>query len=419
MRSSLFFLGLFAVLSWQFAFLCGVPAAVLWYMKYVYAPTVYFDGEGKYELSEHECKTTTDNLEDLVVPEGATREEAKDLVHMHGAAVVRNVLTKETAQALHEYTRRANAQLSDDEQVYVHSREHRFNLMPDPAELSVREGLKEIGEHSKLRPLIDDLMGPSASLTGLSILTAEYGSEDQDIHPDTTQSVVTHPDYFVPEYVVALALQDITEDMGPTQLCPGTHMCYSVKGDKWGEDHLTCKVRASIKQGDAFIYLGDLHHRGTAHVDPEADSRSLMFLVLTATLQSKDEKMYLPLGNVRSMNLNMWGHTVDEFADVDKWRVWHSVGLFNKREDGLRPWNMLDEIFTIFHHEDEAALMIGNAFTAEEFDYLVEKVIMYAFIAMWAYLAIMPGILVYFLKRRNTDEISDDSATLNGKEKVA
>jgi hypothetical protein len=428
MKSTQYLVCAFAIVTWLFAALCAIPAGVLVYVRYIHGPTLVFPLEpGKDKLPD-DCETTTYDLADLVVDEKTSREKAKEIATEHGAAVVRNVLTKETAQAFRDYVMKANNELNDENQIYVHENEHRFNLLPDQKEPSVREMLKQVGEHPKLRPLIDDLMGPSASLINISVLTVEYGATDQDLHSDTSTSVASHPDYFVPEYSIVLALQDTTKDMGATHLCPGTHKCSHVESTDNDDDlNAQCRVRASMEQGDGFIYISDLHHRGTEHIDPKAEARALVFLIFAGTRQGKDDKRMLPLGQVRALKWDMWGHTIDEFADVHKWRLWHSFGLFQNRKDGLRPWNVLDDIFSIFQDDEEHVHMIDNDFGIEEFENVYDKVFRFIFVAGCAYLVCAPIVFFFIfvfvkmaqiLTRRKKTNYSYD-VRMNGKAKVA
>jgi hypothetical protein len=60
---------------------------------------------------------------------------------------------------------------------------------------------------------------------GLSLVTSEYGAEDQKFHADAEISQASYPDLFVPEYMLAVALQDVSSGMDSTGLCPGTQEC--------------------------------------------------------------------------------------------------------------------------------------------------------------------------------------------------
>jgi len=193
----------------------------LFYVSRIYGPSLSLDWvEDKKGLGN--CGPTTNNLKDLIINDNFTEQEALELAEYHGSAIVPSVLTKETAQAFRNFTMKANQEMKS---AYVISSENRRRIMPPHTEPVVQQALKEISKHPTLRPLIDALMGPGASIIAFSVITNLYGAEDQFWHADTTSSAAGYPELFVPEYTLAIALQDTTEAMGATGLCPGTHVC--------------------------------------------------------------------------------------------------------------------------------------------------------------------------------------------------
>lgn len=55
-------------------------------------------------------------------------------------------------------------------------------------------------------------------MVSVSLLTSEYGAADQKFHVDAGTSEAGYPDLIVPEYTLAIALQDVTKEMGSTGL---------------------------------------------------------------------------------------------------------------------------------------------------------------------------------------------------------
>jgi len=222
-------------LSWQLLIdfhilvtLSWLLSAFLYYVRYVHGPTLELPYEfGKY-LYLPFCDLTTNNIQDLFVTPGMTPEEAKEQTERHGVAFVEQILSPTTASNLRDYILKANYEI---EGTFVKENDNRFHIIPDPTEPSIRAALKEIGSHAVFRPLLDAVLGPSSSLVALSVITNLYGAEGQDWHYDTGMSHATHPDYFVPEYTLSIPLQDTTEEMGATGICPGTHKCESLNVD--------------------------------------------------------------------------------------------------------------------------------------------------------------------------------------------
>jgi ectoine hydroxylase-related dioxygenase (phytanoyl-CoA dioxygenase family) len=274
-------------------------------------------------------------LEDLIVNETLLPEEAKEVTEKHGAAIFQNVITKEAAQNLRDYAMAANHEL---ESSFVHSPSHRYHVMPPHTEPTVQEALKQVAEHPLVRPVLDGHLGPSSTVVGVSLVTSEYGAEDQKYHADAETSHASYPDLFVPEYTLAIALQDVSSGMGPTGLCPGTQECnwpyfdwdeikkqwlkaekdesFTGGFDIWLTYNMPCNVTADLRQGDALLYNSDVIHRGRAHTDSNAPERALLFIVFAGSRQGPDDTRSLPLGQVHALDWRMWGQTIDDFTTM-------------------------------------------------------------------------------------------------------
>lgn len=374
----------------------------LYYVVRIYGPTLEFKsryyllGEaGKNHLDV--CETSTDKLEDLIVDKTLSSGEIEELLRIHGSGIFQSILTKETAQNLRDYAVKANQELPP---LYVHANEHRRHVIPPHTEPVVQETLKQIADHPTLRPLLDSLLGPSATLMSLSLLTSEYGAEDQDYHYDSEWSSHGYPTKIVPEYTIAIALQDTTHEMGATGFCPGTHKCawpeeydhrtlvtayYEAQRngefhgdfDEWSQLYFPCQLTATVKQGDALLYSSDLIHAGRAHTDEGAPQRIQLFVTLAASRSGPNDVRHLPIGNFYSLNWDMWGQTIGDFSTMKErpWRPWHSLGLFHGKDDVI-PWNLWDAFLVIFRHPDQTADMIlSEEWDAVRFSVLVNEVL--------------------------------------------
>jgi ectoine hydroxylase-related dioxygenase (phytanoyl-CoA dioxygenase family) len=447
--SLLIFLHSIVILSWIFA-------GSLYYIREYYGPTFHFpDPFGKEKYLDH-CDPTTDNLEDLLVDESYTQEQAKAQTETHGVAFVKQILSPSTSSNLRTYILKANHEI---EGTFVKNNERRFHIITNPTEPTIKTALKEIASHSVFRPLIDGVLGPSSSLVALSVITNLYGAEGQDWHFDTGMSDATHPSYFVPEYTLAIPLQDTTNEMGATAICPGTHKCADVKIDYeamqalyYEEQHLVqrkattntkendheeegvvenedssddneeeeseddhfdqwlafnypCNVTAQVNAGDGMLYNADLYHRGGTHSDPTAGERVVMFITFAGSRQLPTDQRSLPLGTIHSLHWKSWGHTIDDFLTMDEqpWRLWHILGWFSpsskeKQQNGARPWTMVDYFFMIFQHEVESMHPISDDFDLEYFSELVDMVILYTACMMGGYLLVAPLLWMLVLR---------------------
>lgn len=373
-----------------------MTTAGLYYVSHIYGPTLKFpEATGRSHLGQ--CGPSTDKLEDIVVNETFSPEAAVQVVETHGAAVFSDVITKKAAQNLRDYAMTANHKL---ESSFIQAPNHRYHVMPPHTEPSVQETLKQVAEHPVVRPVIDRLLGPNSTLVSLSLVTSEYGASDQGFHSDADTSQASYPDLIVPEYTLAIALQDVTKKMGSTGLCPGTQRCKwpdfdwdelrklyekdkedgTFKGTytKWWKRNIPCNVTADMSQGDAMLYNSDVMHRGRAHTDRDAPERALLFITFAGSRLGPDDKRSLPLRQVHALDWRMWGHTIDDFITMQErpWRPWHIFGLFNSKGN-VRPWNLVDEIMIIFAHESELAHVISDEFSEEYLRNLVENLVIF------------------------------------------
>jgi ectoine hydroxylase-related dioxygenase (phytanoyl-CoA dioxygenase family) len=396
--------------------LAWTAVGILLYIRDHYGPTLSFPYEMNKDVMLPFCGPSTETFEDLIVHENQPTSQATKQTERHGAAVVRNVLSKDTARELREFILRENHRV---ESAHVMSNEHRYHVMPDHSHPTIQQAFQEIASHMVLRPLIDSLLGPRSSLVAFSAITNEYGAENQEWHYDTATSHANYPRYFVPEYTLAIPLQDTTEGMGPTGICPGTSKCswpdfdYSkleeyfeqnVETDEWDgfdqwlRNNLPCPMTVAVDAGDAMLYNADVFHRGTAHTDPSAPERVVVFLTFAGSRQGPNDHRSLPFGTVHSLNWKTWGHTIDEFLTIKEkpWRPWHALGLYSSKADGVRPWTIPDNFLMIFRASIECCHMISNDFDAEHFSLLVQKIVWTTVaVTVWYFWTSIIAALVY------------------------
>mmetsp|Transcript_20035 Transcript_20035/g.28382 ORF Transcript_20035/g.28382 Transcript_20035/m.28382 type:complete len:432 (-) Transcript_20035:40-1335(-) len=395
-------------------------SGILFYIDRIHGPGLNFAFPlGKDGLGY--CTPSTDRLEDLIVNESLrTQDEAANIEFIHGMSIVEAVLSEETTKDLRSYLLKANHEVDSS---YVHFPENRYHIMPDHNAPQVKRALKEIAEHCMVRPMLEQLLGPGPSLVAFSVITNMYGAQDQNWHGDTVTSNAAYPDHFVPEYTLAIALQDTTKEMGATGLCPGTHRCefpaynddelrqhyYENQNDlyweyedfdAWIQYNLPCELAATTKAGDALLYNADVFHRGRAHSDPNGPERVQAFFTFAGSRQGPDDKRSLPLGTVHTLRWYSWGHTLDDFATMEEypWRPWHSFGLFlRNRDDGVRPWTLLDDISLIYRNNEERAHAISEDFNADYVRNVVDEMLKFTGVATFVYVAMAPFLVFLIL----------------------
>lgn len=383
--------------------LVGVATCMFFVTTYVHGPTLSFPLKKNRNQILDDCPVSTKDVNDLILNPGVSEDDAFTSFDRHGVAMIPSILSKTTAQSFRDFAEKANHEMR---QVFVLKSENRFRIMPTPFETPVvQQAMKEIYDHPTLKPLIDNMLGPSSSMIAFSVITSTYGAEAQGWHRDTIKSGMTHPDDMVHELTLTIPLQDTTEEMGSTGICPGTHRCAWVEWDEADvaddeeyeedEDEVPCEITATLKQGDGMIYHTDAIHRGGAHVDPDAPERMVLFVSFAESKDPAHVKR-LAYGKVYSLDWSMWGLTIDDFPYLGSWQWrWsflHPLGFrfFNNAKSDRKPWTAVDSFLYIFHRSKNKCYFLSNTFNAKQMKEM-SGVVLYsslAFIGLYAWVGI-------------------------------
>jgi len=138
----------------------------------------------------------------------------------------------------------------------------------------IADALSEMfGDGGSLRALYDVLLGPDSELYDLGCMTTFPGSDRQTVHADFAYQ--SEP----PMFAIFVALQDVTEEMGPTVFLPRTNTAQD--NNEWKsastyDAYLHRKVPsvALLKRGDLVIYDPRTLHCGAGNLEG-GSSRSL------------------------------------------------------------------------------------------------------------------------------------------------
>jgi hypothetical protein len=142
----------------------------------------------------------------------------------------------------------------------------------------VTTALQHVLLESPVRRTIETALGnenTGSVLHELSCLISSPGSQRQVVHPDTPMLPMRdHPSVLT----CFIALQDITEDMGPTVFLPMTHTTLS--HDQFQNDKETLlrnapQVVAVLPKGSCAIFDSRLLHCGSANRSTAADHRAI------------------------------------------------------------------------------------------------------------------------------------------------
>ncbi len=131
------------------------------------------------QCSSQDISTTDSN--DLIVPQNSTSIEAADRMSTHGAVIMKDILSADTAASLRTYLESQHA--VRDELPYMEvflNGIGRLSLgLGVSDDSSIGRALEEIGSHSVLKSTIEGIMGSDPAILEISTLTTLYGAESQ------------------------------------------------------------------------------------------------------------------------------------------------------------------------------------------------------------------------------------------------
>ena len=219
-------------------------------------------------------------------------EESVDKLMLHGGVMLSDVLSTETIRELRNYVVEKNEEVRGTAAAFPMSQKKGrvsfgFEVEEDP---SVSKALKEIHDHPLFPLIIKQVLGDkNPALSEITAITASFGANDQAWHPDTKAdgNAVMYGRTFSHSYSLFIPLQNTTFDMGPTDLCPGTHMCADedlaelCSVYKIGLHELRPREETRLpvwKEGDGVVLNQMAWHRGTGHFKQDGQDR-VVFIV--------------------------------------------------------------------------------------------------------------------------------------------
>lgn len=138
-------------------------------------------------------------------------------------------------------------------------------------------GFVELITHPWVVAMSEAVLGPDYEIVELGFDTPFEGARNQPWHRDFPSPVETWQDRRITSLAFNLTGVDVTEDMGPFEIAPGTHWD---DGRDWNHEMFPPKeiwdrfaergVRKFPKQGDISCRSALTIHRGTAHPSPIA-----------------------------------------------------------------------------------------------------------------------------------------------------
>mmetsp|Transcript_17939 Transcript_17939/g.27144 ORF Transcript_17939/g.27144 Transcript_17939/m.27144 type:complete len:450 (+) Transcript_17939:46-1395(+) len=221
-------------------------------------------------------------------------ESQAKLLEKDGVLRINQVLQPDTADALRDYVLQQQSvaqQITEDNPLLARTfygveqgRKHRCDLQlsllcggyavddddTDGSSTTTTHALADalqelLGSKGTLRSIYEELVTLDGELYELAAVVTDPGSDRQIVHPDLPFQ------YPAPLYVIFLALQDVTPDMGPTSFLLGTHTeeqnrIFNSNTDDKDEQLKNAKCRlATLKKGDAVLFDARILHCGNAN----------------------------------------------------------------------------------------------------------------------------------------------------------
>lgn len=323
---------------------------------------------------------TTHDANDLLVDPNMTLKERQDIAMTHGAVVMKEILSHDTAVQLREYLETRHHQYNNDDlklpwdELFWDGDGMRLSLGLGPEDTDiVAKAIAEVGANRELKKTLEAIVGDDPAVVEVSTLSTMFDAEPQGIHTDSDYfaSSVLYSRSFLHSYTMFISLQDTTSRMGATTICPGTHWCAdedisllcqcnfedtdeneefpigycnTFEASSNGQTGLEVGV---LQRGDAMMFNQNVWHRGPRNYDLQRQENRVMFIMTFLSRRDfeKGDNRQQGWGTYYYMRHSMWGHLFSDLKtaatggmDLFRTRIWKAYGLMNSNKKGNLPW---------------------------------------------------------------------------------
>lgn len=221
-------------------------------------------------------------------------------IQSKGVARINNVLSDELVSELLDYVNNELEQSIEDVSNNKYKKSDKFsNSKSSKNRWDLKLSFTDLVKRALTKSL-DGLLGDvlfeligNGEFFELASFVTSNGAGRQIIHSDTLFSQLPHL------FTCTIALQDISEDMGPTVFIPNTHTEEVYIQRVYEEENYVIKsypyVLSTLKAGDVAIYDSRLLHCGGAN--RSSINRALFYFTLKNPLRNK---LFTPIGEVDS-----------------------------------------------------------------------------------------------------------------------
>jgi len=298
----------------------GISKMILNTLKYIFLSLISF-GAGKQDTRSPAQRLAT--------------EQAK-VIKRHGVMRIDNALDEDMCDRLRQHVLRQqeladiatteNIELSEDYYGVENRRKNRCDLLlslipdeDDTEDITLNVLQQVLGAEGTLRPIYEELVTNDGEFYEFATVITNPGSDRQQIHPD----LPFRKD--APLYVIFLALQDITEAMGPTTFLLGTHT--HKERSKFDNPQMKDEQLANadsrlalLNKGDAVLFDARILHCGNAN-EVEGGSTRGEFAHFSAFTHTSPSSLVDPLTH----KIMKQQCSTSPFAILRKSGVWDTV----------------------------------------------------------------------------------------------
>lgn len=215
--------------------------------------------------------STTDSS-DLIVTSDMPPAKAGSVMLEHGAIAIPQVLSPKAAGDLRNYLAGKHEAKLDFNEVFWQEMDRLALVLGTHDDPSVAAALDEIGNNEHLKKALKGIVGDDPVIIEVSTLTSLHDSSFQEFHSDSDWfgSSLLYANSFLHTYSMFVALQNTTQTLGATAVCPGTHycanedileMCMQNGAFSVSTNGYTGPEKGMLAAGDALLFNQNIWHR--------------------------------------------------------------------------------------------------------------------------------------------------------------
>jgi ectoine hydroxylase-related dioxygenase (phytanoyl-CoA dioxygenase family) len=133
------------------------------------------------------------------------------------------------------------------------------------------------GSDNFLGKVLTSALGEDAMMVELAVIRSHAGASAQQLHTDTTPRYDRRDGKL---WTVFIPLQSVDANMGPLQVCAGSHSCLPAFADLEGDTSSWCDRHCqtiTAAPGDIYLIDSRVHHRGNRHAPTAPMSRYVLY----------------------------------------------------------------------------------------------------------------------------------------------